>query len=70
MSEQRTHRAPSLVLESVSVTYGEQVAISDASLQVAPGELMALVGPLSLIHLLRGRCRSAARSYVAPSRVR
>ncbi len=45
MSEQRTHRAPSLVLESVSVTYGEQVAISDASLQVEPGELMALVGP-------------------------
>ena len=45
MSEQRTYRAPSLVLESVSVTYGEQVAISDASLQVEPGELMALVGP-------------------------
>lgn len=45
MSEQQTHRAPSLVLESVSVSYGEQVAISDASLQVQPGELMALVGP-------------------------
>lgn len=36
---------PSLTLDGVSVRYGERVAIQDASLKVAPGELMALVGP-------------------------
>ena len=41
-----TRRPPSLTLDGVSVHYGAQVAIQGASLTVAPGELMALWGPV------------------------
>jgi phosphate transport system ATP-binding protein len=36
---------PSIQIENLSVHYAAQVALQDASLAVAPGELMALVGP-------------------------
>lgn len=36
---------PSLRIENLSVHYGEQGALLGASLEVAPGELMAVVGP-------------------------
>ncbi|WP_227028704.1 ATP-binding cassette domain-containing protein [Azotobacter chroococcum] len=36
---------PSLSIQGLSVHYGEQGALLGASLDVAPGELMALVGP-------------------------
>ncbi|TXI31747.1 MAG: phosphate ABC transporter ATP-binding protein [Aquipseudomonas alcaligenes] len=36
---------PSLSIQGLSVHYGEQGALLGASLEVAPGELMAVVGP-------------------------
>ena len=36
---------PSLSIQNLSVHYGEQGALLGASLDVAPGELMAVVGP-------------------------
>lgn len=42
---QGTTDAPSLSLDQVTVRYGEQTAIQNASFEVQPGQLMALVGP-------------------------
>jgi phosphate transport system ATP-binding protein len=36
---------PALSIQELSVHYGEHGALLDASLDVAPGELMAVVGP-------------------------
>lgn len=38
-------KPPSLSIQGLSVHYGEQGALLGASLEVAPGELMAVVGP-------------------------
>lgn len=38
-------KPPSLSIQNLSVHYGEQGALLGASLEVAPGELMAVVGP-------------------------
>lgn len=48
-------RAPRIRVDSVSVFYGQHCAIQKASLEVPPGQLMALVGPsgcgkTSLLH--------------------
>ncbi|MEJ1158365.1 ABC transporter ATP-binding protein [Prosthecomicrobium sp. N25] len=40
-----TERAPHLVLEKVSATYGDTVAVTDLDLTVGRGELVALLGP-------------------------
>ena len=45
MNARLTDLPPPLMLDRVSVQYGDTVAISDASLRVRSGELMALVGP-------------------------
>lgn len=39
------NKPPSLSIQGLSVHYGEQGALLGASLEVAPGELMAVVGP-------------------------
>lgn len=36
---------PAVVIDGLTVRYGERVAIADASLRLTPGELLALVGP-------------------------
>lgn len=36
---------PAVVIDGLTVQYGERVAIANASLRLAPGELLAIVGP-------------------------
>jgi phosphate transport system ATP-binding protein len=45
MKSERPHRPPILRLHNITIRYGKHIAVQQAALQVASGELMALVGP-------------------------
>ena len=45
MKSERPHRPPILRLHNITIHYGKHIAVQQAALQVASGELMALVGP-------------------------
>jgi zinc transport system ATP-binding protein len=58
---------PALAFERVRVAYGETIALEDVTLSIAPGELVAVIGPngggkTTLVRLALGLLRPAAGS--------